>query len=184
SLIPRLEASNFQFSTVTDRIENAICIFVDFYFGQDLMRKMKPAEACDSMNRAFIQFDDFLKGYPDYQKLKTVATKVLLLCRLDNKHDDKFGVRLTDFLRDTHKKMSQGYSEDALHICPRSVKIGVSAGPVVAGIVLKQCQTVGREKFTYDIYGDTCNMASRMQTLDMGAVLISDSTYAMLAKDV
>ncbi|KAJ3410812.1 hypothetical protein HDV05_003207 [Chytridiales sp. JEL 0842] len=177
SVIPRLEASEFQFSKVTDRIESAVCIFVDFFYGQDIMKKLRPEIALDIMNRAFIQYDELLKSYPEFEKLKTVSTKALLFFRLDTTDRRTFSKRLTEFLRDTYLIMSDDYAEDyGDDAFPRSVKVGVAQGPVVAGIV-------GREKFCYDVYGDCCNVASRMQTLNKGSVLISDSTYDILSDE-
>lgn len=58
------------------------------------------------------------------------------------------------------------------------VRIGVHTGPVVAGIV-------GVKKFQYDIWGDTVNTASRMESSGaVGKVNISEATYALLKDDV
>ncbi|KAJ3408030.1 hypothetical protein HDV05_005158 [Chytridiales sp. JEL 0842] len=176
SVLPRLEASEFQFSKVTDRIPNAVCIFVDFFYGQKIMKEFRPEEAFEIMNGAFMQFDELLKEFPEFEKLKTLSTKALLFCRLDLTDTESFGKRLTDFLRDTYNFMSQESESRARSNFPRCVKIGVAHGPVVAGIV-------GQEKFTYDVYGDTCNVASRMQNLEIGEIIVTESTYTIMAEE-
>jgi class 3 adenylate cyclase len=58
---------------------------------------------------------------------------------------------------------------------PMSVRIGVASGPVVAGVI-------GRRKFAYDLWGDTVNVASRLESHgEPGRILVSAATYELLA---
>jgi adenylate cyclase len=60
---------------------------------------------------------------------------------------------------------------------PIGVRVGVASGPAVAGVI-------GRRKFAYDLWGDTVNLASRLQTYGHpGEILISDGTAARLGLD-
>jgi class 3 adenylate cyclase len=57
------------------------------------------------------------------------------------------------------------------------IRIGINTGPVVAGVV-------GTKKFAYDIWGDTVNVAARMESMsEPGRINISENTYVMI-KDV
>jgi len=57
---------------------------------------------------------------------------------------------------------------------PVSVRIGMASGPVVAGVV-------GMHKYSYDVWGDAVNMASRMETTgEAGAIHVAPSTYELL----
>jgi adenylate cyclase len=57
---------------------------------------------------------------------------------------------------------------------PMSVRIGIASGPVIAGVI-------GRRKFAYDIWGDTVNAASRLQSTAMpGSIQVSDAVYFSL----
>jgi len=54
------------------------------------------------------------------------------------------------------------------------IRVGINTGPVVAGVV-------GSKKFAYDIWGDTVNIASRMESAsEAGRINISDSTYLLI----
>ena len=73
-----------------------------------------------------------------------------------------------DFMLE-HKKEKEGKGE-----IPFDLRIGIHTGPVVAGIV-------GIKKYVYDIWGDTVNLAARMeQNSDSGRINISGSTYELV----
>ncbi|KAJ3416433.1 hypothetical protein HDV05_001591 [Chytridiales sp. JEL 0842] len=141
SVIPRLEDSEFHFNTVTDRIENAVCIFVDLFFRKEVLKNLEPREACEVLNRAFEDYDAVLRMYPEFEKLKTVSSKVLLLAQPDMKNSEEFGQRLTNLMVDSLSVVNQNGRTSALSLggatmVERTLKIGVAKGPVVAGIVL------------------------------------------------
>jgi adenylate cyclase len=64
--------------------------------------------------------------------------------------------------------------DDLIHF---DIRVGINSGPVVAGVV-------GTKKFAYDIWGDTVNIASRMESAsEAGRINIAEETYQLLKDD-
>ena len=80
------------------------------------------------------------------------------------------GFEILQFVEDVKlSETDQGLSFD--------VRIGINTGPVVAGVV-------GSKKFSYDIWGDTVNVASRMETMsEAGKINISQNTYELIKNE-
>ena len=70
--------------------------------------------------------------------------------------------------------INEAKNSDLMNHQTFDVRIGVNTGPIVAGVV-------GTKKFAYDIWGDTVNVASRMQTKsEPGRINVSESTYELI----
>ncbi|KAJ3102114.1 hypothetical protein HDU97_000756 [Phlyctochytrium planicorne] len=163
-IIYRLQCSNYNFSSVTDRYRTAFCIFIDYYSIPGKLHAMSPEKILSSLNSVFKTFDSILEKFPQLEKIKTISSKILLICVPNSKEDiEKCGVAITAFcteiLRgawDYKEPKDDGELEEEYRLM--NVSIGVSFGEIVAGIV-------GTDRFVFDVYGDTVNTASRMQTL-------------------
>ena len=134
---------------------------------------MTPEELVHELDECFIRFDDIVGRY-GLEKIKTIGDSYMCAAGVpasDPQHALKtvlvaFEVRE---LMDDWKRQREAQGK-----MPWSLRIGVHSGPVVAGVV-------GKRKFAYDIWGDTVNTASRMESSgEPGEVNISGDTYAII----
>ncbi|KAJ3414425.1 hypothetical protein HDV05_006606 [Chytridiales sp. JEL 0842] len=174
SLIPRLESSNFYFSTVSERINEAFCIFIDFYDAKDI-KSINSELTVKLLNTTFIMLDEIIAKYPKIEKIKTISSKAMLMAIPIKGEREETAESISSFCERVYAELSQLENEIRLlgKGPRRNIRIGISMGPVTAGIV-------GMEKFCYDIYGDSVNTASRMQTLGVGTILSTVQFYKAL----
>lgn len=156
-------------------IDEVTVLFTDFKGFTAMSEKLSPKELVKDLNECFSAFDHIMEQY-GMEKIKTIGDAYMAAGGLptENKthaHDAvKAALAMRNFIEEGKaQKIAKGlpYFE---------IRIGINTGPVVAGIV-------GIKKFQYDIWGDTVNTASRMESSgEAGKVNISESTY-LLVKD-
>jgi len=150
--------------------EKVSVLFTDFKGFTKMAELMTPDELVDEIDFCFKAFDNIISTY-DIEKIKTIGDAYMCagglpVANKNNPYDVvSAALEIRDFmdtLKENRKLKSQPYFE---------VRIGVHTGPVVAGIV-------GFKKFQYDIWGDTVNIASRMESSgEVGEVNVSGTTY-------
>lgn len=150
-----------QFNTVT-------VLFTDFVNFTGISQKMSAKELVAEIHKHFSTFDGIIEKH-GLEKIKTIGDAYMAVCGLPNETNDhaqkviNAGLEFRDYIS-TSQSVFQ-------------IRIGIHSGPVVAGIV-------GVKKYAYDIWGDTVNIASRMESnSDPGKVNISGSTYALVKDD-
>ncbi|MCB0808712.1 MAG: hypothetical protein KDB96_05475 [Flavobacteriales bacterium] len=160
-------------SATARRHDHVSVMFTDFKGFTQVAERMTPEELVHELDECFIRFDDIVGRY-GLEKIKTIGDSYMCAAGVpasDPQHALKtvlvaFEVRE---LMDDWKRQREAQGK-----MPWSLRIGVHSGPVVAGVV-------GKRKFAYDIWGDTVNTASRMESSgEPGEVNISGDTYAII----
>lgn len=148
----------------------ATVLFTDIKNFTTFAEKLEPEEVIKSLNDCFLAFDDICRKY-GLEKIKTLgdgymAVGGLPVANTTNPRDAVMaGLEMQQWIG---KRNADG---DADPDGRWEIRIGINTGPVVAGII-------GKHKFVYDIWGDTVNMASRMESAGkVGRVNISNNTY-------
>ena len=144
-------------------------LFADLVNFTRLSIEMPPATLLALLNQVFSRFDALVEKY-GLEKIKTIGDAYMVvggapLPRPD--HAKAVALLALD--------MQQALAEISVaNGIPLKMRIGINSGPVIAGVI-------GHSKFSYDLWGDTVNMASRMEQSGVaGGIQISASTYALL----
>ncbi len=151
------------------KYDEATVMFVDFIGFTHVAEKLTPEQLVNELDYCFTSFDRIIGQYR-IEKIKTVGDAYICASGLSDQNASpsdmvKAALQIQDFLLHLKaERMSQGlpYFE---------ARVGIHTGPVVAGVV-------GEKKFAYDIWGDTVNIAARMEeACEPGRVNVSESTY-------
>ncbi|MCX6271856.1 MAG: adenylate/guanylate cyclase domain-containing protein [Bacteroidetes bacterium] len=145
-------------------------MFTDFKGFTRISEKLSPGELVAEIDTCFSAFDDIITRH-NIEKIKTIGDSYMCAGGLPvpNKTNAADIVNAALEIRDFMLKRKSGMNNPGFEI-----RIGVHTGTVVAGIV-------GIIKFAYDIWGDTVNIASRMESSgEPGKVNISGATYELV----
>jgi adenylate cyclase len=148
-------------------------MFSDFTNFTAITGNMAPEEVVDELNACFKAFDIIIEKY-GLEKIKTIGDSYMVAGGVPEPiegHAEKMvktGLDMQEWMENRYKEKSlkrQDYWR---------MRIGIHSGPVVAGVI-------GQKKFAYDIWGDTVNIASRLEAAcEPGRVNISEATLDLL----
>jgi len=166
---PIAERLKAQQSTIADSFGEVSVLFADIVGFTELSARMSPTELVKRLNVIFSHFDQLAEKH-GVEKIKTIGDAYMVVGGLPMPRDDH---------AEAIAQMALGMQAKIAKLCADTgeklaIRVGINSGPVVAGVI-------GVSKFTYDLWGDTVNVAARMEATGFaGRIQVTDVTYELL----
>ena len=154
------------------KCDSATVLFTDFKGFTSYSEGLSPEALVETVGFYFSAFDDIVEKY-GLEKIKTMGDAYMCAAGLHGDEQDHAS-RMLEAAFEIASFVEQTKNDVAAHERTFDIRIGINSGPVVAGVV-------GSKKFAYDIWGDTVNVAARMETMsEAGKINIGEATYALV----
>jgi len=154
---------------IADSFSEVTVMFADMVGFTHLSSQIPPEELIQSLNTIFSIFDTLVERY-GLEKIKTIGDAYMVVGGLPFPRPDhaeaiaNMAIQMLKEIETLNHKESTSFQ----------LRIGINLGPVVAGVI-------GHKKFIYDIWGDTVNIASRMESHGIpGAIQVTEACYRRL----
>ncbi|MBE7380703.1 MAG: MASE1 domain-containing protein [Leptolyngbya sp. SIO1E4] len=156
-------------STIADHFAEVTVLFADIVDFTRLSTELSPQALVIMLNEIFSIFDALADKH-GLEKIKTIGDAYMVVGGLPE-HRDDHAAAIAEMALDMQRAVanfSRQYER------PFTMRIGINTGPVVAGVI-------GTKKFIYDLWGDTVNIASRMESSGIaGEIQVTEATYKAL----
>jgi len=157
---------------IADSFEDVSILFADIVNFSAWSAQRPPETVLNFLNHVFSAFDELLTQYPA-EKIKTIGDSYMVVAGAPQACVNHTAV-LAEMALEMQRLMQTLTFEGERHF---QLRIGLHTGPVVAGVI-------GNKKFIYDLWGDTVNIASRMESLGQpGRIQVTEAVYQRLKDD-
>jgi class 3 adenylate cyclase len=178
NILPRETAEELKLngSVKAKEFKQITVLFTDFKAFSVVAEEISADALVRSVDYYFKKFDEIIQSH-GLEKIKTIGDAYMCAGGLPTENTthafDAFNAaqEILKFVEDTRNNPPEG-------IYPFQIRIGLNTGPVVAGVV-------GTKKFQYDIWGNTVNIAARMESNSIpGKINISENTHEILKDEI
>jgi PAS domain S-box-containing protein len=152
---------------IAEHFDQITILFADIVGFTPLSSQMSPTELVNILNQIFSAFDHLAEQH-QLEKIKTIGDAYMIVGGLPVAREDH-AEAIAQMALDMQQAVSQFNHHPSLQI-----RIGINTGSVIAGVI-------GIKKFSYDLWGDTVNVASRMESQgEPGKIQVTAATYEQL----
>ncbi len=153
--------------------ESVSVLFTDFKGFTQLSEQLTPKELVDELDYCFSYFDEIIEKH-NLEKLKTIGDSYMAaggIPTLNTTHAIDTVLAALEIQAFMQQRQEQKMRSNSPYW---EIRIGIHSGPLMAGVI-------GQKKFAYDVWGDTVNTASRMESSGVpGKINISQSTFELI----
>ncbi len=166
---PIAEKLKKQTGIIAERYDDASVLFADLAGFTPLSARMSPTDLLRLLNAIFSGFDELVGKYR-LEKIKTIGDAYMVAGGLPEVRGDHL-----DAMAQLALEMNESFQQSASPFVGNlNIRIGLHVGSVIAGVI-------GVRKFIYDVWGDTVNTASRLESHGIqGRVHVSEAVYERL----
>jgi class 3 adenylate cyclase len=156
-------------AVIADAFPEVTVLFADIVDFTRRSRRIGPAQVVQALNELFSAFDRLAQRH-GLEKIKTIGDAYMVAGGLPTPRPDH-AEAVAEMALAMREEVARRVGPTGR---PLQVRIGIDTGPVVAGVI-------GRSKFSYDLWGDTVNTASRMESQGLpGCIQVTERTYQRL----
>jgi class 3 adenylate cyclase len=155
---------------IVDRFEQVSVLFADIVGFTTMSQKMPPEAVVNMLDELFSLFDRLAEEH-GLEKIKTIGDAYMVVAGIPEPTSDH-AVAIARMALDMLAGIEKYAADTSSDL---SIRIGIATGSVIAGVI-------GRKKFIYDLWGDTVNTASRMESHGLpGRIHVTEVTAGLLA---
>jgi class 3 adenylate cyclase len=174
NILPQAVADRFKNdqSYLAEGYQSVTVLFADIVGFTSLSENIAPDDLVKFLNEVFSKFDEFTETY-GLEKIKTIGDAYMVAggAPTPSNHHTRSVCQMALKMQEAIQDIKSPSGE------PVSIRIGISTGPVTAGVI-------GVKKFIYDLWGDTVNTASRMESYsEAGAIQITSEVYELIKNE-
>ena len=153
---------------IAEKFDSVSVLFADLVGFTKIASTVDPNDLVNSLNDLFSRFDDRVVTM-GIEKIKTIGDCYMAISGIRDASENH-ALKMIEFARGLLQDVKEFNKTSKYQF---DIRIGINSGEVVAGVI-------GKIKFIYDVWGDTVNIASRMESLSKpGFIHVSEHTYEL-----